>query len=130
MYKIRVDHNKCTGCRHCETACSLNQLSTAINPKKSRIRVLQEGNRFFPIISGPFTDASCNIKTDMVIGDHVYDQCDLCRAVCPHKSVLFKNPDNEEPLQCDFCGVDAPGPSCVKWCASGALTLIEVPSYG
>jgi len=129
MYRIKIDHNKCTGCRHCEVACSLNRLATAVNPKRARIRVIQEGDRFFPVISGPFTDASCNIKVDIKFGNHVYDQCDLCRAVCPHKSMLFKEPGDEKPIQCDFCGIEAPGPSCVRWCTSGALTLIEVPSY-
>ncbi|HDD43784.1 MAG TPA: (4Fe-4S)-binding protein [Candidatus Desulfofervidus auxilii] len=128
MERIRIDHTKCTGCHYCELACSLNHLSTAFNPKKARIRVLKEGKRFFPVISGPHTEAACNIKVDLVIGEKVYDFCDLCRAACPYKGV-FKDPVTEIPLQCDFCGIDAPGPACVKWCPSGALTLVEVPSY-
>jgi len=128
MYRIQIDHNKCTGCRYCELACSLNHLTTALNPKKARIRVLKEKGRFFPVISGPYTDAACNVKVDLIIGDKVYDFCDICRASCPHKDI-FKDPVNNTPIQCDFCGIDAPGPSCVRWCPSGALRLIEIPSY-
>jgi benzoyl-CoA reductase subunit BamC len=128
MYRIEIDHNKCTGCRYCELACSLNHLAIHINPKKARIRLLKEGGRFFPVISGPCTEAACNIKVDLVIGNKIYDFCDLCRAVCPHKDI-FKDPVTKESLQCDFCGLDAPAPSCVKWCPSGALSLVEVPSY-
>ncbi len=128
MYRIKVDHTKCTGCRYCELGCSLNHLTTAFNPKKARIRVMRKNGVFFPVISGPCTQAACNIKIDIVIGENVYDFCDLCRAACPYKEV-FKDPKTGVALQCDFCGIDAPGPACVRWCPSGALSLVEVPSY-
>ena len=36
--EIRVDIGKCTGCHHCETACSLKHSEDGVvNPKLSRI---------------------------------------------------------------------------------------------
>jgi benzoyl-CoA reductase subunit BamC len=125
MERIEIDYTKCTGCRYCEIGCSLSHVPDVINPKKSRIRVIREGNRYFPVIAGPFTDAMCNSKGFLVLDGVVYDQCLLCRASCPTKPV-FKEPDTDIPLKCDFCMLmDQPGPSCVKWCTFGALRLVE-----
>ncbi|MFA4837219.1 MAG: hypothetical protein WC749_14280 [Dehalococcoidia bacterium] len=123
MTRIRIDYGKCTGCHHCETACSLSHLENIVNPKRSRIRVFTKGDTFCPVIAGPFTDAECTSKLSVIIDGQEYDECTICRASCPVKPV-FKEPDNGIPLKCDMCG-EPPNPQCVKWCASGALTLIE-----
>lgn len=124
MKRIRINADKCTGCRHCETACSLHHFEGEVNPKKSRIRVFSEEDRYYPVISGPFTDAECTSKNFMLMGGTEYDLCTLCRASCPSRP-WFKEPGTEVALKCDMCG-DPPDPSCVKWCNSGALSLIEV----
>ena len=123
MAKIKIDHAKCGGCHLCEIACSLQHIDNTINPKRSRIRVFQEGDSFFPVIAGPFTDAECTSKGITVTDSKEVDTCVLCRASCPAKPV-FKEPELEIPLKCDFCG-EPPDPQCVKWCQSDALTLIE-----
>ena len=85
MIRIRIDHSKCTGCQHCEAACSIKHYANEVNPKKSRIRVFEdeEEQRFFPIIAGPTTTAECTSKFDVVIAGQQYDDCTLCRASCP-----------------------------------------------
>ncbi|OEU84784.1 MAG: hypothetical protein BA865_10275 [Desulfobacterales bacterium S5133MH4] len=103
-------------------ACSLSHAAVA-NPRRARIRVFHEGNIFFPVIAGPFVDAACTSKLDIRIGDQVYDMCLLCRASCPQKS-FFIEAETGFPLKCDFCGIP-PNPSCVRWCNSGALELID-----
>ncbi len=123
MKKIKIDYRQCIGCRHCEVACSLFHVEGIINPRRSRIRVFTEGDFCFPVIAGPFTDAECNSRNVVVIEGEEYDGCLLCRASCPVKPV-FKEPDTDIPLKCDFCGVP-PDPQCVKWCPSDALTLVE-----
>jgi len=123
MQKIKIDHKKCTGCRHCETACSLNHVPNTTNPRRARIRVFQEGNLYFPVIAGPFVDAACTSKNQIVVGDETYDFCLLCRASCPEKP-FFVEAETEIPLKCDFCGIP-PNPSCVRICNSGALELVE-----
>ena len=82
-----------------------------------------EGERLFPVIAGPLTEAECTAKRNVFIDGEEYDQCTLCHASCPLRS-WFKEPETEIALKCDFCG-DPPDPSCVKWCPSTALTLVE-----
>lgn len=126
MKKIKIDQQKCTGCRHCETACSLNHSEDSVNPQKSRIRVYmdEEQDIYYPLIAGPFTEAECTSKLVVNIDGKEHDECTLCRASCPSRP-WFKEPDTQVALKCDFCG-DPPDPQCVLICTSGALTVIEV----
>jgi benzoyl-CoA reductase subunit BamC len=114
MKKILVDFNKCTGCRSCELICSLHHYKV-INPKKSRIRVIRdfEKGHFYPLIAGPVADAECKTKSSFLVGGEEYDQCLLCRAICPSRP-FFKDPDTGEQLTCDLCTM------CVKFCNHGA----------
>jgi benzoyl-CoA reductase subunit BamC len=121
--RIKIDYSKCTACRLCELACSLQHIDSTFNPKKSRIRIFADGILCYPVIAGPYTDAECNAQNYIVIGDHEYDGCVLCRASCPAKPI-FKEPDTDIPLKCDFCG-DPPDPQCVKVCAKEALILVD-----
>ncbi|MCD6320447.1 MAG: (4Fe-4S)-binding protein [Candidatus Desulfofervidaceae bacterium] len=126
-YRIRVDTNKCTGCRHCEVACSLAHTGDRSNYHRARIRVIALEDRFLPLMAGPYVSITeeCASKKLVNINGFVYDQCVLCRASCPNKSI-FKEPDSGIPLKCDFCGFRAEGPACIQWCTSGALTLIKI----
>lgn len=120
--RIKIDHKECTGCKQCEMACSLAHTGT-VNPWRSRVRVFIEEDFCLPVIAGPYTEAACNSKGKTMIDGVEIDQCVTCRASCPVKSV-YKEPDTGIALKCDFCG-DPPDPQCVKWCAPGALTLVE-----
>ncbi len=124
MQRIRIDQAKCTGCRSCETACSLKHYENEINPKKSRIRVCMVEERFYPVIAGPPTEAECTSKVDVVIEGQEHDECTLCRASCPSRP-WFREPGSDIALKCDFCG-DPPEPHCVQVCAAEALTMYEV----
>lgn len=126
MLRLKIDHFKCTGCQHCETACSIKHYENEVNPKKSRIRVFldEEEQIFFPVISGAPTEAECTLKFDVTIEGKKYDGCALCRSSCPSRP-WFIEPDTGIHLKCDFCG-EPPDPHCVKVCDSGALTLLEV----
>lgn len=117
MAKIKVDYTKCIACFACEIACSLHHTGT-INPKRSRIRVFVEGDLSYPVIAGPYTNAECKAKNIIIIDGKEYDGCTICRASCPNKPV-FKEPDTDMPLTCDFCG------QCLKWCPTEALTIIK-----
>jgi len=125
MQEILINFEKCTGCKACEIICSLHHYET-INPRKSRIKVIRDPYKghFYPLIAGPFTDAECSYKCPVVLGGKEYERCNLCRASCPSRP-FFKEPGTDTPLKCDMCG-DPPDPMCVKFCGSGALTLIEV----
>lgn len=120
--RLKIDYTKCTGCKLCEVACSL-QHTDSVNPRRSRIRVFVRDDICLPVIAGPYTEAACNSKGMVVVDGKEIDGCVVCRASCPAKSV-FKEPDTGIALKCDFCG-DPPDPQCVMWCAAEALTLIQ-----
>jgi len=128
---IRIDTDKCTGCRTCEVLCSAFHAEpkySMVNPKRSRIRVFwdEENDLFVPVLAGQYTDAECNGRNTVVIKGKEYGECTLCRASCPSRD-LFKEPDADIPLKCDMCGEPPPpeGPLCVYGCADKALTYSE-----
>ena len=125
MKQIRVDFDKCIGCGHCELACSLQHIEDKVNPSLSRIRIYldTENDVYIPIVAGPYTDAKCSCRYTVVMGGQEYEDCILCRAACPQREIFFD--DYEVPLKCDLCG-EPPDPSCVKWCPTDALTVMEV----
>ena len=127
---IRINADKCTGCRFCEAICSAFHAEPkygVINPKASRIRVFhdEENAVFLPVMAGPYTEAECSGRHVVEIKGKEYDECSFCRASCPARD-LFKEPDTGIPLKCDMCGEPMPPePLCVKWCLSDALTYVE-----
>ena len=127
MKRLKIDFNQCCGCKRCEVACSLNHFEDSVNPKKSRIRIYEEEDVFYPVVAGPFNNAECTSKNRVVIEDRDYDMCVICRASCPEKP-FFIEAGTGIPLKCDFCGIP-PNPSCVRTCNTGALELEEDEQY-
>ena len=128
---IKIDADKCTGCRSCEVICSAFHAEpkySIVNSKRSRIRVFWdvENDLYVPILAGQYTDAECNGRHITIIKGKEYDECSFCRASCPSRD-LFKEPDADIPLKCDMCGEPPPpeGPLCVTWCLYDALTYFE-----
>ncbi|MBI5489872.1 MAG: (4Fe-4S)-binding protein [Deltaproteobacteria bacterium] len=128
---IRVDVDKCNGCRACEVICSSFHASprySSSNPERSRIRVIREPLRdiYVPVYAGEYTAAECSGRDKYTIDGKAYDECAFCRASCPSRS-LFKEPDSGLPLKCDMCESDPPldEPMCVQWCLNDALVYEE-----
>lgn len=126
---LRIDADKCCGCRMCESACSAVHATpkySAINSERSRIRVIFDPlrNTFVPLIAGPYTEFECNGRYIYTIDGKEYDQCSFCRASCPSRN-LFKEPDSGLPLKCDMCESEPNGPTCVQWCLPNAIIYEE-----
>jgi benzoyl-CoA reductase subunit BamC len=128
---IRVDVDKCNGCRACEVVCSAFHASpkySSTNPERSRIRVIREPLRdiYVPVYAGEYTAAECAGRDRYTIDGKEYDECAFCRASCPSRD-LFKEPDSGLPLKCDMCESDPPlaEPMCVQWCLNDALVYEE-----
>ncbi|MFH0994681.1 MAG: (4Fe-4S)-binding protein [Pseudomonadota bacterium] len=125
---IKIDIDKCNGCRACEMICSAFHAIpkySSNNPARSRIRMIREPIRdiYVPVYAGEHAKAECMGRDKYVIGEKEYDECVFCRASCPSRD-LFKEPDSGLPLKCDMCeGEDEP--LCVKWCITDALTYEE-----
>ncbi len=125
---IRIDVDKCNGCRACEVICSAFHAApkySSNNPARSRIRIIRDPLRdiYVPVYAGEYTVAECAGRDKYMIDGKEYDECAFCRASCPSRDE-FKEPDSGLPLKCDMCeGEDEP--LCVKWCHAEALIYEE-----
>ena len=129
--EIKVNLDKCIGCRACEMACSgfhaVPKFSSA-NPARSRIRVIVEDRKdvYLPVRAGDYTSAECTGRNTYTIHGKEYSQCSFCTVSCPSRD-LFKEPDSDLPLKCDMCESVPPllEPMCVQVCRCDALTYVE-----
>ena len=125
---IKVDLDKCNGCRACEMVCSAFHATpkySSNNPARSRIRVIHDPLRdvYVPVYAGEYAKAECMGRDKYVIDGKEYEECAFCRASCPSRKE-FKEPDSGLPLKCDMCEGEEE-PLCVKWCLNDALILEE-----
>ena len=121
---IRVDVDKCNGCRTCEVVCSAFHAVprySSNNTARARVRVIHDPLRdlYVPVYAGDYTVAECAGRDRYTIDGKEYDECAFCRASCPSRD-LFKEPDSGLPLKCDMCEGEEQ-PLCVKWCINDAL---------
>lgn len=128
---IKIDTDKCNGCRSCEVICSAFHASdkySVVNPARARIRLVREplNDVYLPVYAGEYTGAECMGRDKYTVDGKEYEECAFCRASCPSRDV-FKEPDSGLPLKCDMCEEDPPldEPLCVKWCLADALTYEE-----
>ncbi len=125
---IKIDADKCNGCRSCEIICSASHASpkySSINPARSRIQIITDrlNNKWLPVFAGEYTASECAGRDKYIIDGKEYNECDFCRAACPSRG-LFKEPDSGLPLKCDMCE-DEEEPLCVKWCLADVLIYEE-----
>lgn len=125
---IKIDVDKCNGCRACELICSAFHASpkySSNNPERARVRLIRDPLKdiYLPVYAGEYTPAECTGRNKYVIDGKEYAECDTCRASCPSRN-LFKEPDSGLPLKCDMCDGEEE-PLCVKWCLAKALTYEE-----
>lgn len=124
---IRIDMDKCNGCRACEMICSAFHAAEkygTTNPGRARIRVIREPLRdiYVPVFAGDYSPAECAGRDIYIIDGKEYEECAFCRASCPSRDD-FKEPDSGLPLKCDMCEDDPPQeePLCVQWCLNDSL---------
>ena len=129
--RIRIDVDKCNGCRGCEVICSASHAVpkySSNNPARSRIRVIREplSDIYVPVFAGEYTAAECAGRDKYIIDGKEYEECAFCRASCPSRDA-FKEPDSGLPLKCDMCESDPTleEPLCVQWCLADALIYEE-----
>ena len=128
---IKVDADKCTGCRTCEIVCSAFHSTpkySGVNPAKSRIQIMRHPLKdiWVPVFAGEYTPAECMGRDQYTIDGKEYDECGFCRASCSSRK-LFKDPESGLPLKCDTCEDDPKQekPLCVQWCIAEALKYEE-----
>ena len=128
---IRIDVDKCNGCRACEIICSALHATpkySVSNPARARVRVIRDplSDIYVPVFAGEYTAAECAGRDKYIIDGKEYEECAFCRASCPSRD-LFREPDSDLPLKCDMCESDPEltEPMCVQWCLADALVYEE-----
>jgi len=132
---ILVDYTKCTGCRLCETVCSVMNTGTC-NPQRARIKIVRwewEGLQIPTLClqcDEPACIRVCPVKAlsrDSNLGvvklnSSICIGCKLCLQTCPFGAVSYDF-IKKELIKCEFCEGD---PACVKFCETKALQFVDV----
>lgn len=136
---LKINHEKCTGCRLCELVCSVRHHHVS-NPARSRIRVVKwesEGT-YVPVSCQQCEDAPCaaacpakaitrNAEAGRV--EVNYDACIGCRtcvSVCPFGAMHFTSAERKV-IKCDLCDGD---PQCVRFCEVKAVEFVDAAGVG
>lgn len=136
---IEINYAACTGCRLCETACSLFHEGT-VWPEASRIRVEQfyPGPLDIPVICHRCFERQCiaACPTDALAFDAAAEvvrldagaciQCQACYTACPHTGSITPHPATNLPMQCDLCDGS---PRCVAACPTGCLQWVPGSAF-
>jgi carbon-monoxide dehydrogenase iron sulfur subunit len=134
---LSIDPLKCTGCRECETACSMKHAGK----KRSalpRIQVLSGSTDphdfHFPVTCQHCTEPPCMaacpknaIHRDPESGRVLLDDnscvgCKMCVSACPTGAMGF-DADLGIAYKCDLCGGD---PQCARVCQPKAIEYESV----
>jgi Fe-S-cluster-containing hydrogenase component 2 len=129
-----IDPEKCTGCRLCETACSLHH-EKVVNPSLARIHVAkwETAGLYIPVVcvqcESPICQTVCPVKAisrdektgAVVIDSNVCVGCRLCALYCPFAGVQI-DLKKGRVLKCDLCGG---APICAKFCDPQALQYVK-----
>jgi len=135
-YELVLNYDKCTGCRICETACSVRH-GRGANPERAMVRIIKLEEEAtvvsIPVKCMRCEDAPCiavcpvgAISTNATTGARQVDKgkcigCSACVYICPFGAALFDRSAGAS-LICDLCDGD---PLCARLCPFGALQYIR-----
>jgi carbon-monoxide dehydrogenase iron sulfur subunit len=129
-----IDHEKCTGCRACELACSVYHTGVS-NPSRSRIKVIKwewEGlylpmtcqNCEKPFCVDVCPTKACHVDPGMnrvIIDSNICIGCKTCILACPFGAPLYDSVERVT-VKCDYCDGD---PQCVRFCEVDAIKYVD-----
>ncbi len=129
--RLFANESKCSGCRACLVACSLN-LFQENNPKKAAINLIPHfpdpGEYELKVCTqcgecAEICPTSAIKKNDRGAYYVEYSECILCEEcvpACPEEVMFVRAELAESAWKCDLCG------DCVKVCGTDALWIAEV----
>ena len=128
--RLYVENEKCSGCRACLVACSMN-LFGENNPKKAALTLIPlfpEPGVYEMKVCTQCGECATVCPTDAIKqkADGVYfvefSECIMCEAcvpVCPEGVMYLDNQLAQTAWKCDLCG------DCVLVCGTSALSISE-----
>jgi carbon-monoxide dehydrogenase iron sulfur subunit len=143
--EIFLNPAKCTGCKTCELACSVEHsvsktlfaaMSEERRPRK-RVFVETDGELNYAMECRHCENAPCvnacmagalvqDNETGLVLTrEEKCVGCWMCVMACPY-GVINRDSAAKLALKCDRCP-ESGYPQCVKSCPTGALSFVEVP---
>ena len=134
-----IDPGKCTGCKQCEMACSLEN-EGEFNVSKSRIRVFDfhEQGQMVPYTCTQCAEAWCQqacpvnaITTEpgtgvKIVHENICVGCKVCTIACPFGTINY-DASTHKVIKCDLC----PGhPACADACPTVPITFQDSDQTG
>ncbi|MFW9979164.1 MAG: 4Fe-4S dicluster domain-containing protein [Candidatus Thorarchaeota archaeon] len=126
---LSIDHEKCTGCRNCELACSVAHYKE-FNPARSRIQVIKQehANLISPMVclqcELPLCRDACptgavteNEHGVLYVDSEVCIGCMSCVTACIYGGITI-DPNTKKAIKCDLCWGK---PACVNACEYEAI---------
>jgi Fe-S-cluster-containing hydrogenase component 2 len=135
---LKVDYQKCTGCRLCELVCSVSHDGIS-NPTRSRVKVIKWEDRgvYVPMVCQQCENAPCEsvcptgaIKRDeddgyLAVDYNICIGCRSCVNVCPFGAMNYNTTD-KRVFKCDLCGGK---PQCVSFCDVKAVDFVQAEVF-
>jgi len=130
---LKIEYEKCTGCRLCELVCSVHHDGVS-NPMRSRIKVVkwEADGIYVPMTCQQCEDAPClnacpakAISRNSELGRVEVDYttcigCRTCVSVCPFGAMNF-NSLERKVFKCDLCDGE---PQCARFCDVKAVDVV------
>ncbi len=126
--RLYFDSAKCSGCRACLVACSLNLFKES-NPKKGALKIIPRfpAPGFYDLkVCTQCGDCAQVCPTEAIKQNDKgayyvdFEECNLCEACVPEceEEVMFVRAElDEHAWKCDLCG------DCVSVCGMNALWI-------
>ena len=130
--KIKVQKDRCSGCRLCRQICAIEHFGE-INPAKAALRIeaqFPQPGKYKPHVciqcgkcaeACPETAISENSAGAYIVDTAKCTNCGACVGVCP-QDVVFQHPDLDHVIICNFCM------RCTQLCNTGAIVQWEKTS--
>ena len=134
---LTIDPTRCTGCRVCEIACSLEHTDEC-NPTRARIKIMKndEEGIDLPVVCMHCTNPPCvevcptgamtqdNSSGAVLIMEELCLGCKLCMLVCPLGAVTVDTGSGQgKVIKCDLCKGN---PKCVMFCETKAINFVPL----